>query len=507
MPPMPQRMREGGLAGLPAHNVGKNYDTGGIVAFDEGGNIQNELTADQYFDKLEAPNAPARMARGGKIKHYDGTDGSTVTGDPAIWTVDDQSNFDNYKKLATDNPDLVKNNQAIAKTLSDLQGKHDLYAQQVKARHDQNVAAEMALRYGIKDVPHAVIPGAAPAGSTAPAGSIAPAGFTAPGATTPPAGGSFSERIRASMGVPMIKADTSALDEILSNRPKEVQPQSVDDFLNQVAKANERFGIGSASDAYNKYLNKRQEDMGEQMKLDKRLTLANAGFAMARAAGQPGQGGTGFSKFLNSLAVGGENEAQGIMGLHQQQRKTEQAMAEDRLKLAQSEEMRKAGYVKDATILAKESQRDAVAQNHWYDQVAMEKSKLEEQAAQTNAQLRAHMEIARTTAHPYGGADMWYLQANQGRINPATGKEFTPDELMGKLYGMKHDAMIQVAREKLLQGNKTYQDLNAIAANIKDPNKVAAARNKMTKMEQDILSGYGGGLGSLPTGTDRGMID
>lgn len=66
-------MREGGLAGIPIHNVGKHYATGGIVAFDEGGNIQNEIAADDYFNRLEMPMQPQpmtlqqRMATGGVV--------------------------------------------------------------------------------------------------------------------------------------------------------------------------------------------------------------------------------------------------------------------------------------------------------------------------------------------------------------------------------------------------------------------------------------------------------
>ena len=67
-PPPAQHMREGGIAGLPVHNIG-NYAGGGIVAFDEGGDIQSQLMLDQMIDKMGQPTA--KMAEGGSTKDTD----------------------------------------------------------------------------------------------------------------------------------------------------------------------------------------------------------------------------------------------------------------------------------------------------------------------------------------------------------------------------------------------------------------------------------------------------
>jgi hypothetical protein len=181
------------------------------------------------------------------------------------------------------------------------------------------------------------------------------------------------------------------------------KPKDVGDELAQIMKFNEQNGIGNASKQYSEYLDKRQKDLSEEYKKDRRLAIAQAGFAMAQAAGQPGQAGSGFAKFLNASSVFGANAAQGIMGLHQQQRKTEQALAEDRLKLAQSDELRKAGYVKDATILAREGKRDYVQNRHYYENLGAEKDKLESEAERTNATIQGQLLHAQITAEAARG--------------------------------------------------------------------------------------------------------
>lgn len=92
-PQMP--MREGGIASLPVRNIGdeKNYARGGIVAFDEGGNIQAQYLTEQQqrmlanaanqqmmaqqqqeqqsFNKLVDPTQGVyAAAHGGAIHHY-----------------------------------------------------------------------------------------------------------------------------------------------------------------------------------------------------------------------------------------------------------------------------------------------------------------------------------------------------------------------------------------------------------------------------------------------------
>jgi hypothetical protein len=100
--PMPTaHARSGGLADIAVHNIGKNYAGGGIVAFDEGGDIQSALMAANYADVLsrsseQSPNAGGRpvqapqmvpsdidfsAAHGGPVKKYSGPYGSDVSSD------------------------------------------------------------------------------------------------------------------------------------------------------------------------------------------------------------------------------------------------------------------------------------------------------------------------------------------------------------------------------------------------------------------------------------------
>lgn len=95
--PAPQQdMRNTGIASLPAGNLGNNFAAGGIVAFDEGGNIQSQ----QIAARMAAPQTPQAQgltslpaylasadvnqgdvdfaaAHGGPVRRYD--DGGDVT--------------------------------------------------------------------------------------------------------------------------------------------------------------------------------------------------------------------------------------------------------------------------------------------------------------------------------------------------------------------------------------------------------------------------------------------
>jgi hypothetical protein len=90
-----QAPQNSGIAGLPVSNVGNHYASGGIVAFDEGGAIENQmiaarmLGANQQPQQSQAPQWEGQenanqgdvdfaAAHGGPVRHYDGTDGSLV---------------------------------------------------------------------------------------------------------------------------------------------------------------------------------------------------------------------------------------------------------------------------------------------------------------------------------------------------------------------------------------------------------------------------------------------
>ena len=61
-PPMPQQQgRTAGIAGLPAPGIGKNFASGGIIAFDEGGDIQNSMAQQTQQDYIAQARQAALM--------------------------------------------------------------------------------------------------------------------------------------------------------------------------------------------------------------------------------------------------------------------------------------------------------------------------------------------------------------------------------------------------------------------------------------------------------------
>ena len=398
MPPQQPDPRMAGVANLPNTMGATGYGGGGIVAF-SGKDNEQQVQGDVDWTEEDEANL-------NKFKNLDRA-ANPIRGDVSFTGMGS-----NPSGVLSPRADLSLRTafEKIAPAYQALQAKHDLYAQQSQARHEKNVAAETAARYGIV-IPHAVTP----AGITSVAPGATPAALGAAPTGTPIdiskilGGGDDSGygkvSVRGGMGlgsIPKATAHTTALDKMIAEDAPET-PKDVGDELAQIMKFNEQNGIGSASKQYSDYLNKRQQDLGEEYKKDRRMAIANAGFAMAQAASQPGQAGNGLSKFLASASVGGAQAAQGIMAIHQQQRKSEQALAEDRLKLAQSDELRKAGYARDATILAREGMRDYVQNRHYYENLGAEKDKLESEAERTNATIQGQLLHAQITSEAARG--------------------------------------------------------------------------------------------------------
>jgi len=306
---------------------------------------------------------------------------------------------------------------------------------------------------------------------------------------TDPASFRMSAQLQSNFGLQ--KPDMAAMDaQIARPVPK---ARTAQESMADIQTALDAAGVGDAAKQYQAYLDKRRDDLGEQYKKDRRMALADAGFKMAMAASQPGQAGNNLTKFLSAAAVGGADAAQGIMALHKEQRANEQRLAEDQLKLQQSEELRKAGYVKDAVVLSKESERDATAAMHWHDQLVMDKNNREWDYAKAEAEMQNRIQVARLQAqsHPYGGVEMEHYNdlKNQG---------LTPQQAWESLQGPKHAAQLQANFEKFMATEEGQNALRIIRTS-KDPNKVAAARNSIIQGMQ-YMTPQGLGLASLGVG-------
>jgi hypothetical protein len=129
---------------------------------------------------------------------------------------------------------------------------------------------------------------------------------------------------------------------------------------------NKKYGIGKADEEYGKYLERREGEAGKQLAEDRRMALAQAGFAMAEAASRRGRERTGF---LGAAAIGGTKAAQLIDKAVRENRALKDRLAESRMALAQSQEMRKAGNIKEGLALQRSAKKDydatlaAIAQN------------------------------------------------------------------------------------------------------------------------------------------------
>jgi len=114
-------------------------------------------------------------------------------------------------------------------------------------------------------------------------------------------------------------------------------------------------GIGEASKKRGEYLTQRELEAGKSLDQDKRMALAQAGFAMAEAASRRGRDRTGF---LGAAAIGGTTGTKLYQAALKENQAIKDRIADNRFALDQAEEMRKAGNIKDANALEKEAKNN-----------------------------------------------------------------------------------------------------------------------------------------------------
>jgi hypothetical protein len=123
----------------------------------------------------------------------------------------------------------------------------------------------------------------------------------------------------------------------------------------QVEKDLAALGIGKAAEERTKYLDRREAEAGKQLAEDRRMALAQAGFAMAEAASRRGRERTGF---LGAAAIGGTKGAQLIDKAVRENRALKDSIAENRLSLMQAQEMMKAGNYREGAAQAREAKQN-----------------------------------------------------------------------------------------------------------------------------------------------------
>jgi len=120
----------------------------------------------------------------------------------------------------------------------------------------------------------------------------------------------------------------------------------------QMQKDLEAMGIGEASRKRGEYLTKREAEAEKDLASDKRMALAQAGFAMAEAASRRGRERTGF---LGAAAIGGTTGTKLYQAAIKENRALKDRIQENRFALDQANEMIKMGNYRDGVAQARQA--------------------------------------------------------------------------------------------------------------------------------------------------------
>jgi len=283
-----QMAMQQGLGGLPAPSMEQaQFAGGGIVAFDEGG----EVNPISYMQKL----VREALARG-----------DTETAEEI------QASLEDYTSLGRNLPRI---------SLPERSNLVDL--REARAREQYS--------------------GAAPAAAPTPSASAAPTGTRPrlgreattsevrfPDNTAPPAPERRPPVARRSAGIGAAAAPVEAAVA--------AKKMGFEDFLAPLREAGKP--LREATDAYRQFLDKDEASAKEQSSRDRMLALAQAGFGMAEAASKPG------ATFLGSAAAAGGSYAKNMMQLNREADAAKRGIVKERLALAQAEAAgNKADYV------------------------------------------------------------------------------------------------------------------------------------------------------------------
>ena len=124
--------------------------------------------------------------------------------------------------------------------------------------------------------------------------------------------------------------------------------------LKRIEALQKSLGIGGASTAYKELLDKEEAEAGKRAAQDRRMALAQAGFAMAEAAGRPG------AKFLGSAAAAGQSYVTNRVAIDKADRDYQRTLARERMNLLRADEQMKMGNLNTAIQLQGQSEDRAL---------------------------------------------------------------------------------------------------------------------------------------------------
>lgn len=133
----------------------------------------------------------------------------------------------------------------------------------------------------------------------------------------------------------------------------EEKPSGYAARIAEIRKLQEEQGIGGASAALAALLDKEEAAGKKQAAEDRRMALAQAGFAMAEAAGRPG------AKFLGAAGVGGQSYVANRVAADKAARDYQRTLARERINLQRADEALKMGNINLAIQLEGQAEERA----------------------------------------------------------------------------------------------------------------------------------------------------
>ena len=321
-----------GLGGLPAPAMEEaQFAGGGIVAFDEGG----EVNPISYMQRL----IREALARG-----------DTETADEIRASLEDYTSLGRNVRAAL--PSLpTRSNLGV-----DLR--------EARFRQQQGMAPVAAA-----PSPAAPSPAAPRVEAAAPAARGIASTVPAPPAPPPvprtdtTSRGNIGSRVPAAPRVaaaPTAAAPAQLTREEMENREYE-----------RIQAFRKREGLGSASEKLQQFLTDEGSKLDKQFGEDRMLAFAEAGFKMAAAASRPG------ATFLGAFSEGAISGTQALRGLQKEMNANRRSLKESMLKLEEAKELRKEGDFKTAMQQTQQARAEMFEIKKHADAMAMDERKLQ----------------------------------------------------------------------------------------------------------------------------------
>jgi hypothetical protein len=331
-----QMAMQQGLGGLPAPAMEQaQFAGGGIVAFDEGG----EVNPISYMQRL----IREALARG-----------DTETADEIRASLED------YTSLGRNipRPDI---NLPTRSNLVDP--REERFRQQqgmapVAAAPSQTAPARP--RLGREATGSAVM---FPGDNTPQTNRPAPPAPPPASRTDTTSRGGIDSRVPAAPRV--AAAPTAAAPAQLTREEMENQEYE------RIQAFRKREGLGSASEKLQQFLTDEGSKLDKQFGEDRMLAFAEAGFKMAAAASRPG------ATFLGAFSEGAISGTQALRGLQKEMNANRRSLKESMLKLEEAKELRKEGDFKTAMQQTQQARAEMFEIKKHADAMAMDERKLQ----------------------------------------------------------------------------------------------------------------------------------